>query len=115
MKHLKKIIAVILTAILISSVALPIVSFAENGVPNDHTSFEDFWDQMTDDEGNVDWRQLPKTLFKVYFWVRLIEAISEFFRGIFGFVTPTTAPDLPADEVTTIDAQVETTLAPAIP
>lgn len=96
MKHLKKIIAVVLTAVLISSLLLPVVSFAAGDVPGDHTSFEDFWGQMTDDEGNIDWKQLPKVLFKAFIWIRIFEAIGEFFRGIFGIEIP--APEQPAPE-----------------
>lgn len=107
MKHIKKFVAIILTVILISTVTLPIVSFAAENVPGDHTSFEDFWNGLTDDEGNVDWRQLPKALFKVFFWVRLFEAISEAFRNLFGIQLPEQpAPEEPAPEVTTTAAEV---------
>lgn len=107
MKHIKKFVAIILTAILISTVALPIVSFAAENVPGDHTSFEDFWNGLTDDEGNVDWRLLPKALFKVYFWVRLFEAITESLRKLLGIQLPEQpAPEDPAPEVTTVEAEV---------
>lgn len=98
MKHLKKAIAVLLSALLISSLLLPVVCFAADTVPGDHTSFEDFWDSMTDDEGNVDWKKLPKILFKSFLWIRIFEAIGEFFRGIFGIVIPEPIPDATAPE-----------------
>lgn len=84
MKHFRKLIAVILTVVLTASIALPVVAFAEGEVAGDHTSFDDFWGQMTDDEGNVDWKKLPKTLFEAFFFIRLFEAIASFFRNLFG-------------------------------
>lgn len=103
MKHVQKLIAVFLTAILIATIALPIVSFAEVGVPNDHTTFEEFWDQMTDDEGNIDWKALPKVLFKAFVWIRIFEVIAGFFRDLFGPSSPETqVPE------TTVAAEVTT-------
>lgn len=109
MKHVKKFIAVLLTVILLSSLSLPLVAFAENNVAGDHTTFEDFWDQMTDEDGNIDWRLLPKNLFKAYIWIKLFEAIMEFFRGIFNIqipevTVPETSTSAPEAEVTTVPA-----------
>lgn len=84
MKHFRKLIAVILTVVLTASIALPVVASAEANVPGDHTSFDDFWGQMTDDEGNVEWQKLPKTLFEIFFFVRFFEVIASFFRNLFG-------------------------------
>ena len=84
MKHFRKLIAVILTVILTASIALPVVASAEADVAGDHTSFDEFWDQMTDDEGNVSWEKLPKSLFEIFFFVRIFEVISSFFTNLFG-------------------------------
>lgn len=88
MKHFRKLIAVMLTVILVSSMALPVVAFAEGDVAGDHTSFDDFWGQMTDDEGNVDWKKLPETLFNVFVFVRIFEVIASFFRNLLGIEAP---------------------------
>lgn len=106
MKHLKKAVAVLLSAILISSLLLPVVCFAADNVPGDHTSFEEFWDGMTDDEGNVDWKKLPKVLFKTFLWIRIFEAIGEFFRNLFGIQTPEQVPDVTIDPEVTIEPEV---------
>ncbi len=84
MKQFRKIIAVMLTVILVSTLALPVVAFAEANVDGDHTSFDDFWGQMTDDEGNINWKKLPESLFKVFVFVRIFETIASFFRNLFG-------------------------------
>ena len=84
MKHFKKIIAVMLTVILVSSLALPVFASAEANVDGDHTSFDEFWDEMTDDEGNVDWKKLPENLFNAYAFVEFFEAIIGFFRTLLG-------------------------------
>lgn len=107
MKHLKKIIAVVLTAVLMSSLLLPIVSFAEAGVPGDHTTFDEFWEQMTDEDGNIDWTRLPKVLLKAFVWVRIFEVIANFFRNLFGLSTP----DTETPEETTAAVAEETTVA----
>lgn len=107
MKHLKKIIAVILTAVLMSSLLLPVVVSAAGNVPGDHTTFEEFWEQMTDEEGNIDWKKLPKVLFKAFLWIRIFEAIGEFFRNIFGIekpVEPEVTTEPVAEVVTTTEA-----------
>ena len=91
MKHFRKLIAVILTVVLTASIALPVVASAEAGVDGDHTSFEDFWSQMTDEEGNVSWEKLPKALFEIFFFVRFFEVISSFIRNIFGIEADTAA------------------------
>lgn len=111
MKHLKKFIAVFLSVLMISTFALPVVSFAARE-PNDHTSFEDFWGQMTDEEGNVDWTKLPKVLFDAFFLIRLFEAIMQVIRNIFGLGNDTEAPET---EVTTVieETPVEPTTAAA--
>lgn len=109
MKHLKKIIAVVLTAVLMSSLLLPIVSFAEAGVPGDHTTFDEFWEQMTDEDGNIDWTRLPKVLLKAFVWVRIFEVIANFFRNLFGLSTPEAEePTTAAAEETTVAAEVTT-------
>ncbi len=84
MKTFRKVIAVILTLILTASIAMPVASAASGDELGDHTSFEDFWGQMTDEEGNIQWKKLPEVLFKVFFFVRLFEVIAEWVRGIFG-------------------------------
>lgn len=104
MKHLKKVIAVLLTVIMLSSLALPVISYAEAGVPNDHTTFEEFWEQMTDEEGNIDWTKLPKVLFKAFVWIRLFEAIASFFRNLFGIGTP--AEDVPETTTAVVEETV---------
>ena len=90
MKHFRKLIAVILTILLVSSIAVPVAS-AEGEVAGDHTSFDDFWGQMTDEEGNVNWRKLPEALFKIFFFVRVFEVIAGFFRDLFGIEAPSAA------------------------
>ena len=93
MKQIKKVIAVLLTVLMLSSFALPVVSFAAaeaTTAQNDHTSFEDFWEQMTGDDGEIDWAKLPKVLFKAFVMIRFVEVIIQFFRGLFGGSTAET-------------------------
>ena len=100
MKHFRKLIAVILTVILTASIALPVVASAEADVPGDHTSFDEFWGQMTDDEGNVSWEKLPKSLFEIFFFVRFFEVIASFFRNLFGI------EEAPVETTTLVEAEV---------
>ncbi len=103
MKKFRKLIAVILTVVLTASIALPVFASAEEErVDGDHTSFDEFWGNMTDDEGNVEWEKLPKALFDVFVFVRLFEAIAGFFRNLFGIEAEPVAP-----ETTTSLADVE--------
>ncbi len=92
MKKFRKIIAVILSLILTASIAMPVASAAGDEL-GDHTTFEDFWGQMTDEEGNINWKNLPQVLFEVFFFVRLFEVIAEWFRGIFGITTDSETPE----------------------
>jgi hypothetical protein len=103
MKQFRKLIAVILTVVLTASIALPVFASAEEErVDGDHTSFDEFWGNMTDDEGNVKWQELPKTLFDVFIFVRLFEVIADLFRDFFGIEKEPAAP-----ETTTSLADVE--------
>ncbi|MCD7774694.1 MAG: hypothetical protein LUG85_08300 [Clostridiales bacterium] len=100
MKHFRKAIAVFLTVLMLGAMMLPVTSFAyENVEDNDHTTFEEFWDMMTDDEGNVDWTQLPKVLLKAFVAVRFFEVLFGIIRQIFGLSTSTDA------ETTTVAAE----------
>lgn len=99
MKHFKKAIAVFLTVLLLSTMALPTVAFAAGDVAGDHTSFDDFYGQMTDEEGNIDWRKLPETLFSAYIWIKLFEVIAGFFRNLFGIEVETQVAETTVAEV----------------
>ena len=83
MKKFRKLIAIILTVVLSASIALPVFASAED-VDGDHTSFDEFWNNMTDEDGSVKWQELPKTLFDVFVFVRIFEVIADLFRDFFG-------------------------------
>lgn len=102
MKHFRKLIAVILTVVLTATIALPVFASAEERVDGDHTSFDEFWDNMTDEEGNVNWKELPKTLFDVFVFVRIFEYIADLIRDFFGI-----EKDPYVEETTTNLADVE--------
>ncbi len=101
MKHFRKLIAVILTVVLTASIALPVFASAEE-VDGDHTSFEQFWDSMTDEDGSIKWEELPTALFDVFVFVRLFEVIADLFRDFFGI-----EKEPAAEETTTSLADVE--------
>ncbi|MBR5233432.1 MAG: hypothetical protein IKW03_04410 [Clostridia bacterium] len=102
MKHFRKLIAVILTVVLTASIALPVFASAEERVDGDHTSFDEFWGNMTDEDGSIKWQELPKTLFDVFVFVRLFEVIAGYIRDFFGIEKEPAAP-----ETTTTLADVE--------
>lgn len=108
MKHIKKYVAIILSVVLMSTLLLPITCFAAgDSERGDHTTFEEFWAEMTNEDGSINWRKLPDFLFKAFFLIRLFEMIGEFFRGLFG------GNSEPAPEVTTV-APETTTEAPVV-
>lgn len=102
MKKFRKLIAVILTVVLTASIALPVFASAEERVDGDHTSFDEFWNNMTNEDGSIKWQELPKTLFDVFVFVRIFEAIADLFRDFFGI-----EKDPYVEETTTNLADVE--------
>ncbi len=102
MKHFRKAIAVFLTVLMLSTVTFSVNSFAYTNVEdNDHTTFEDFWDELTDEDGNVDWTKLPKVLFKAFVAIRFFEVIIGIFRQIFGIGTSSSTETATEAETTT--------------
>ena len=101
MKKFRKLIAIILTVVLSASIALPVFASAEE-VDGDHTSFEDFMGNMTDEDGSIKWQELPGALFDVFVFVRLFEVIADLFRDFFGI-----EKEPAAEETTTSLADVE--------
>lgn len=89
MKHFKKLIAVILAVLLVSTFALPVVSFAAAVVDDEHQTPEDFIDDKIDDEGNIDWDDISTGLFIPTFFLEAIDSIITSIRAIinqfFGF------------------------------
>lgn len=81
MKKFRKIIAVILTVVLLSAYALPTTVFAAaevadaQVVENEHETPEDFWDRLTKEDGSINWTEVPVALFNVTFFVKTVESI----------------------------------------
>lgn len=120
---MKKFIAVLLTVLLVSSLALPTVAFAagevvdapvaeEGPVDNDHTTPEEFWDMMTNEDGSVNWKELPKALFNAALIVTLFEIIANAIRESFDSIFGTIAGWLPdwddgaADNTVEVESEV---------
>lgn len=89
---MKKVIAIVLAFILVSSLALPTFVFAADEVVADfgnHTTPEEFWDENTNSDGSPKWENLSENLFNATLLIKLFEKIAAAFRDaintIFGF------------------------------
>ena len=113
MKQFRKVIAVVLAFILVSSLALPTFVFAAEEIANEeavvaddgHTTPDEFWDEKVNEDGSVNWDSLSTNLFNFTFIVKFFEAIMSFFRDsvntIFGFLAwwVPEIPDVPVEDV----------------
>ncbi len=92
MKTLKKSIAILLSFVLAFSLAVP--AFAEDDAlldsfiatdaeTGDHTTPDEFWDEMTDDNGNIQIENLPFYLVVPYLMTYLFETLVGYFRDFF--------------------------------
>lgn len=103
MKKFRKIIAVILTVVLLSAYALPTTVFAaaeiaaEQAVDNEHETPEDFWDRLTNEDGSINWTEVPVAIFNVTFFVKVVESIigslTSLFNQFFSLIS-NLVPDL---------------------
>ncbi len=106
MKRINKIIAVILAAIALFSIAVPTMAFAEDAAeettvreydPTDqydfenplpeHPTIDDVWAYITGGSGNtadIDWKKLPEAFLHIFAMIRFVEIFLNFFRGLFG-------------------------------
>lgn len=113
MKQFRKVIAVVLAFILVSSLALPTFVFAAEEIANEeavvaddgHTTPDEFWDEKVNEDGSVNWDSLSTNLFNFTFIVKFFESIMSFFRDsvntIFGFLAwwVPEIPDVPVEDV----------------
>ena len=113
MKQFRKVIAVILAFVIVSSLALPTFVFAAEEIANDeavvaddgHTSPEEYWDERVNEDGSVNWDSLSTNLFNFTVIVKFFESIIGFFRDsintIFGFLAwwVPEIPDVPVEDV----------------
>ncbi|MBR3868328.1 MAG: hypothetical protein IKM66_03355 [Clostridia bacterium] len=84
MKNFKKLIAIILSVLLISTFALPVVSFAAAEVVDDeHQTPEDFIDDKTDEDGEIIWTEISPGLFIPTFFFEVIDSILTSLRAIY--------------------------------
>lgn len=92
---MKKVIAIVLAFILVSSLALPTFVFAADEVVaevadfGNHTTPEEFWDENTNEDGSPKWENLSENLFNATFLIKAFEKLASAFRDaintIFGF------------------------------
>ena len=106
MKRINKLIAVLLAAIVLFSVAVPTVAFAadaeepttvreydptdqydfESPLP-EHPTIDDVWEYLTGGTGkteDIDWKKLPEAFLGIFAAIRFIEIFLNFFRDLFG-------------------------------
>ena len=99
---MKKVIAIVLAFILVSSLALPTFVFAADVVVEDvvavdsivgdfgnHLTPDEFWDENTNEDGSPKWENLSGNLLNATFLIKLFDSIATAFRNaintIFGF------------------------------
>ena len=121
---MKKVIAIVLAFILVSSLALPTFVFAADEVAaaadtiigdfGNHTTPEEFWDENTNEDGSIKWEGLSTNLFNISLIIKVFEGIAQAFRDaintIFGFVAnllPDFDDDVAEDNVAGDDVVVE--------
>ena len=90
---MKKVIAIVLAFILVSSLALPTFVFAADSVVEDfgnHVTPDEFWDENTNEDGSPKWENLSGNLLNATFIIKFFESIATAFRDaintIFGFL-----------------------------
>lgn len=113
---MKKVIAIVLAFILVSSLALPTFVFAADEVVADfgnHTTPEEFWDENTNEDGSPKWENLSENLFNATFLIKAFEKLAGAFRDaintIFGFfanLIPDFDDEVVEDEVVVEDESV---------
>lgn len=82
MKHFKKLIAIILTVLLVSTFALPVVSFAATVVDEEHETPDDFIEDKIDEDGKINWTEISTGLFIPTFFLEVIDSIITSIRAI---------------------------------
>lgn len=83
MKNFKKLIAIILSVLLVSTFALPVVSFAAAEVVDDeHETPEDFIEDKIDEDGKINWTEISTGLFIPTFFFEAIDSIITSIRAI---------------------------------
>ena len=125
---MKKFIAILLSVILVATFALPTVAFAtaeavEDEViveeevaveeENEHTTPEEFWNQMTNEDGSINWSALPKFLFNAALIITIFDYIATTFRNYIDTIFGTFASWMPdfEDEATEDVVEVESEVA----
>ena len=90
---MKKVIAIVLAFILVSSLALPTFVFAADSIVEDfgnHVTPDEFWDENTNEDGSPKWENLSGNLLNATFIIKFFESIATAFRDaintIFGFM-----------------------------
>lgn len=83
MKTFKKLIAIVLSVLLVSTFALPVVSFAATVASEDHQTPDEFIDEKTDDDGEIIWTEISTGLFIPTFFVETVNTILSSLRAIF--------------------------------
>ncbi len=86
MKTFKKLIAIVLSVLLVSTFALPVVSFAANEVEvvdDEHQTPDEFIDDKTDEDGEIIWTEISTGLFIPAFFVETVNTILTSLRAIF--------------------------------
>ncbi|MBO5934827.1 MAG: hypothetical protein J6Q94_04995 [Clostridia bacterium] len=84
MKTFKKLIAIVLSVLLVSTFALPVVSFAAaEVVDNEHQTPDEFIDEKTDEDGEIIWTEISTGLFIPTFFVETVNTILSSLRAIF--------------------------------
>lgn len=117
MKNFKKFIAIILSVLLISTFALPVVSFAATVVVDDeHETPEDFIEDKIDEEGNINWTEISTGLFIPTFFLEVIDSIITSLRAIYNqffafFATLIPDPDEFLPEIPECPEEVSSELA----
>jgi len=117
MKHFKKLIAIVLSVLLVSTFALPVVSFAAAEVVDDeHQTPEDFIDDKTDEDGDIIWTEISTGLFIPTFFLEVIDTILTSLRAIYNqffgfFATLIPNPDDFLPEIPECPEEVSSELA----
>lgn len=113
MKQFRKLIAIVLSVLLISTFALPVVSFAAAEVNDEHQTPDEFIDDKTDADGEIIWTEISAGLFVPAFFVETINTILTSLRAIFNqflgfFATIIPNPDEFLPEIPEVPEEVVT-------
>ena len=82
---MKKALSVFLAILMLCSIAAP-AAFAANEekTTSEHADFSEVIGVITDENGDVDWKTLPGTYLKIFYKIRIIEVIWNFFNALLG-------------------------------